>query len=65
LCLKLFLKTKTGERLSILHANTTSLVFNTLGVNASVRDSFYVPETRDKKLDLLFAVQPFNFQNKK
>ena len=62
---KLFLKTKTGERLSILHANTTSLVFNTLGVNASVRDSFYVPETRDKKLDLLFAVQPFNFQNKK
>jgi len=62
---KLFLKTKNGDRLSVLHANTTSLVFNTLGVSSTVRDSSYVFETQDKKLDLLFAIQPFNFQKKK
>ncbi len=62
---KLFLKTKNGERLGLLHTNTSSLIFNTLGVNPGVRSSLYVDELKDKKLNLLFAVQPFNIDRKK
>jgi hypothetical protein len=62
---RLFIKTPKGERLGLIHSNTTSLVFNTLGVSSGVRSSLHVNEISDKKLDLLFAIQPFELNSKK
>ena len=62
---KLFLKTKTTERLGYLHANTTSLIFNTLGVSPGVRSKLYVDSIKDKELNILFAIQPYNLTEKK
>jgi len=62
---KLFLKTKTSERLGYLHSNTTSLIFSTLGVSPSVRSSLYVDTIKDKKFNVLFAIQPYNLTEKK
>jgi NADH dehydrogenase/NADH:ubiquinone oxidoreductase subunit G len=62
---KLFTKTKAGERLGLIHANTASVIFNTLGVSPSVRSNFYVDELKDKKVNCLFAVQPYSLDRKK
>jgi len=62
---KLFLKTKNGERLGYLHSTTTSLVFSTLGVLPSVRSTLYTDSIKDKKLDILFAIQPYTLNEKK
>jgi len=62
---KLFLKTKTTERLGYIHSNTTSLLFNTLGVSPSVRSKLYVDSIKDKEYNVLFAIQPYNLTEKK
>lgn len=61
---KLHLKTKEGERLGILHMSPANLMFNFLGVTSNVRSSFNVEEIKDKKLNLLFAIQPFELNKK-
>lgn len=62
---KLFLKTKNSERLGILHNNTTSLIFNFLGINSHVRSSFYVEELKNKEINLLFTIQAHNINSQK
>lgn len=55
---KFFVKTKNGTRLSLLHANTTSLAFANLGIDAGVRSVLYSNDSSDKKINTLFVVQP-------
>jgi len=62
---RLFLKTKNEERLGYVHANTTSLIFNSLGISSGVRSPINVTEIEDKKINLLFAIQPFTLKVKK
>lgn len=62
---KLFLKTKKSERLGILHSNSTSLIFNFLGINSHVRSSFYVEQLKNKEINLLFTIQSYNINNQK
>jgi len=57
--------TRTIERLGYLHSNSTSLIFNTLGVSPSVRSNLYVNDLKDKKFNILFAIQPYNLTEKK
>jgi len=62
---RLFLKTALGDRLGILQGNSTQLIFNHLGVAPSVRSNLYVEEIQDKKIDLLYTVQPHALTQKK
>jgi NADH-quinone oxidoreductase subunit G len=62
---KFFVKTKTGDRLSVLHSNVTSLAFSYLGIDAGVRSSFHVDSIRDKKIDTLFSIQNSEINNTK
>jgi len=62
---RLFLKTSVGDRFGIIQGNPTNLIFNHLGVNPSVRSNLYVEEIRDKKIDLLYTVQPHTLTSKK
>jgi len=61
----LFLKTSKGERLGIIQGNTSSLIFNHLGIAPGVRSNLYIADVRDKKNDLLYSVQPYNLTSKK
>lgn len=62
---RLFLKTAQGDRLGILQGNSTQLIFNHLGVAPSVRSNLYVEQIEDKKIDLLYTVQPHTLTQKK
>lgn len=62
---KTFAKTKTKERLGILHSNTTSLVFANLGLKPGVRSVLYNTDLKDKEIGTLFAVQPHKISSKK
>lgn len=62
---KLYLKSRNGERLSFIHATTTSVLFNALGISAGVRSNFYSDEVKDKKLNMLFMIQPLELERKK
>jgi hypothetical protein len=62
---RLFLKTSEGDRLGILQGNPTNLIFNHLGIKPSVRSNLYVEEIQDKKIDLLYTVQPHTLTAKK
>lgn len=62
---KFFVKTKNGTRLSLLHANVTSLAFANLGLNTGVRSVFHLTTADDKKINNLFVVQPQELNNKK
>lgn len=62
---KFFAKTKTGERLSVLHSNVSSLAFSYLGIDAGVRSSFHVDSVKDKKIETLFSIQNNVLSNQK
>jgi len=62
---KLFIKNKSGERLGILNSSTTGIIMNHLGVTSGVRSSFNSEEIKDKGIDLLFSVQPYDLNSKK
>jgi len=62
---KLYVKTKKGERLGLLHSNTTSLAFANLGIDAGVRSVLHLNQTADKKINNLFVVQPHEISSKK
>lgn len=62
---RLFVKTAQGDRLGILQGNPTSLIFNHLGIAPGVRSTLYSEEIQDKKIDLLYTVQPHNLSVKK
>jgi NADH-quinone oxidoreductase subunit G len=62
---KLYSKTRKGERLGLLHANTTSLAFANLGIDAGVRSVLHLTDVQDKKFNNLFVVQPFEVSAKK
>lgn len=54
---KLFVKTKSGDRLSFLHNNVTSLAFTYLGIEAGVRSNLHSEELKNKEIDTLFGIQ--------
>lgn len=62
---KFFVKTKNGTRLSLLHANTTSLAFANLGIDAGVRSILHSNDSSDKKINTLFIVQPHLLSSQK
>lgn len=62
---KFFIKTKTGTRLSLLHANVTSLAFANLGLDSGVRSIFHLTTGADKKINNLFVVQPHELSSNK
>lgn len=62
---KLYVKTKKGERLGLLHSNVTSLAFANLGIDAGVRSVLYLNQVADKKFNNLFVVQPYEISSKK
>lgn len=62
---KFFVKTKTGTRLSLLHANVTSLAFANLGLDSGVRSIFHLIAGVDKKINNLFVVQPHELSSNK
>jgi NADH-quinone oxidoreductase subunit G len=62
---RLFVKTAQGDRLGVLQGNSTQLIFNQLGIAPSVRSNLYVEEIQDKKIDLLYTVQPHGLTHKK
>jgi len=62
---KLIVKTKKGDRLGLLHANTTSLTFANLGVDSGVRSPLHLSNIRDKKINNLFSIQPHEISPKK
>lgn len=62
---KLFIKNKEGERLGILNSNTTGLIVNHLGIMPGVRSNLNSEDIVNKEINLLFAVQPYELNNKK
>ena len=62
---RLFVKTAQGDRFGLLQGNPTNLIFNHLGIAPSVRSNLYVEEIQDKKIDLLYTVQPHALATKK
>lgn len=62
---KFFVKTKNGTRLSLLHANVTSLAFANLGIDTGVRSVLHLTTGVDKKINNLFVVQPHDLSNQK
>jgi hypothetical protein len=62
---KFFSKTKSGERLGILHSNISSLNIAHLGITSGVRSPFHSQQHADKQLETLFTVQTHNFKIQK
>jgi NADH-quinone oxidoreductase chain G len=62
---KLFVKTKKGDRLGILHTNVTSLSFANLGITAGVRSILHSATTKDKAFNNLFVIQPYEVSSTK
>ena len=62
---KLFVKTKKGERLSILHSNITSLNMANLGLDIGVRSDLHKSNAKDLEISNLFVIQPYKLSPKK
>jgi NADH-quinone oxidoreductase subunit G len=62
---KLFVQTKKGVRLGILHMNVASLSFANLGINAGVRSVLHATMATDKAFNNLFVVQPYEISSTK
>jgi len=63
---KIFLtQNRNEERLGGIHTNITSLSFANLGISAGVRSNLNNKLIKDKKINTLFIIQPFNFYAKK
>jgi len=60
-----FVKNKNEDRLGCIHSNIASLSFANLGISGGVRSNLNNNLIKDKKINSLFVIQPYNFLTKK